>query len=201
MSAINDSMPPATGDCGALSLFAADGSAAATLLDRRARRLAAARAASAGKPVGIAVLCFRIADETYAIALADLVEVLPLPTWTPVPGVPRELLGVTNVRGEIRPVLNLHVMLGLPEPDLTARAWGVFLKDGGDGLRREVGVRAESLENIRHVDPALLTGQADGLPRHLVAGITPETLILLDARRILAAGVLQDRRPLKEPRR
>lgn len=163
------------------------------VLKVRARRLAAARSQAEDKPQGLAVLCFRIGNESYALPLADLAEVMPLALWTPVPGLAQHLLGVVNVRGEIHPILNLHAMLTLTEPDPSARAYVVFLRRSG----RAVGLRVDGLSRIRFIDPQHLTvphEAANGLPQRCIAGITPETLILLDSRQILALDVLQDRR-------
>lgn len=163
------------------------------VLKLRARRLAAARTVTEDRPQGLAVLCFAIGVETYALPLAELAEVMPLVQWTPVPGQAQHLLGVTNVRGEIHPVLNLHAMLNLPEQDAGSRAYAVFLRTPG----RAVGLRVDGLSRIRFIDPQTLTvphEAANGLPQRFVAGITPETLILLDSRQILALDVLQDRR-------
>lgn len=165
------------------------------VLRLRARRLAAARAKVEQRAAGLAALCFGIAGESYALPLAALSEVMPLAACTPVPGLAQSLLGVTNVRGEIRPVLNLHAMLTLPEPDAARRPYVVFLRAEAGG--REVGLRVEAVERIRFVDEAALTvphQAANGLPQRYVAGITPDTLILLDPRQILALDVLQDRR-------
>lgn len=163
------------------------------VLKVRARRLAAARTLTDDRPQGMPVLCFHVGNEAYALPLSDLSEVMPLAQWTPVPGLAQHLLGVTNVRGEIHPVLNLHAMLTLPEPPAANRAYAVFLRRGGRG----VGLRVDGLSRIRHIDPDLLTvphEAANGLPQRFVAGITPETLILLDSRQVLALDVLQDRR-------
>ncbi|MGE5504269.1 MAG: chemotaxis protein CheW [Actinomycetota bacterium] len=166
---------------------------AEAVLEMRARRLAAIRAAAAEPAAGTAALCFRVAGEHYGLPLADLAEVLPLNAWTPVPGQPQYLLGVTNVRGEIRPVLDLHSLLGMAAPDAGARSYVVFLQRDG----AEVGLRVDALDRIRFVEHAGLTvphEAANGLPQRFVAGITADTLILLDPRQILALDVLQDRR-------
>jgi|GEM_PF-279307 Chemotaxis signal transduction protein len=164
------------------------------VLKLRAKRLAAPRATDDDQvPQGVAVLCFGIANEVFAVPLSDLSEVMPLGAWTPVPGLTRHLLGVTNVRGEIRPVLNLHDMLTLPEPDAKEPAHVVYLRRPG----REVGLRVENLRRIRFIDTAELTvphETANGLPQRFIAGISPDTLILLDARQILALDALQDLR-------
>lgn len=164
------------------------------VLKLRARRLARPRDQGEDQSAKQSVLCFAIANEHYGIALGDLAEVMPLASWTPVPGLPQHLLGVTNVRGEIRPVLDLHALLSLPAPDASQRCYVAFLR-GDSG--REVGVRVDEFERISFIDMDTLTfphQAANGLPQRFVAGITPDTLILLDARQILAMEVLQDRR-------
>lgn len=162
-----------------------------SVLKMRAERLARPRGDAAVRPQGMAVLCFTVAAETYALPLSALAEVLPLSKWTPVPGMAQQLLGVTNRRGEIQPVLDLHVMLGLPPPDAEAPAYVVFLRAA------EVAVRVEALENIAFIDPQALTLphlSANGLPQRFLSGITPDTVILLDPQQILALDVLTDRR-------
>lgn len=166
---------------------------AEAVLKLRAKRLAAPRTVVEDRPAGMAVLCFRVGAERFGLPLAALTEVMPLSGSAPVPGQAQHLLGVTNLRGEIRPVLDLHVMLSLPAPEEGQRAYVVFLaRDDG-----EVGLRVDELERIRFVDADTLTvphEAGNGLPQRFVAGITPDTLILLDVRQILALDVLQDRR-------
>lgn len=165
-----------------------------SVLKLRARRLAVPRATDEQRrPVGVAVLCFDIAGEMFALPLADLSEVTPLSSWTPVPGLAQHLLGVTNVRGEIRPLLNLHALLTLPEPAASASAHVVYLRRKG----RDVGLRVDRLRHIRFIESGQLTvphESANGLPQRFIAGISPDTLILLDARQIVALDVLQDAR-------
>jgi purine-binding chemotaxis protein CheW len=163
------------------------------LLKARARRLAQPRDHSFERSAGIQVLSFRIAAERYALALSYLSEVMPLSAWTPVPGQPQYLLGVTNLRGEIRPVLDLHSLFGLEAPAAAARCWVVFVKNG----RSEVGLRVDALENIRAIDTAGLTNpqtSGNGLPQRFIKGIGADTLILLDIPQILALDVLRDTR-------
>lgn len=163
------------------------------ILKARARRLAANRDHQAVVEQGETMLCFRIAGERYALALDSLVEVAILGAVTPVPGQPRELLGVTNLRGEIRPVLNLHQMLGLPEPAEGVRNFAVYLRAPG----RAVGLRVDEMRRIRAIDPQSLTYPAqsgNGLPQRFIRGIGPDTLIILDPTQILAQDVLRDRR-------
>lgn len=166
---------------------------AEALLRARARRLAAPRGAVAEMAAGIDALGVRIASERYALPLDTLSEVMVLSRWTPVPGQPQYLLGVTNLRGEIRPVLDLHSLLGLASPPPEARCWVIFLKAGGV----EVGVRVEALDRALSLDPATLTRpheSGNGLPQRFISGIAPDALILLDTAQLLALDALKDTR-------
>ncbi|OAN53712.1 chemotaxis protein [Paramagnetospirillum marisnigri] len=163
------------------------------LLKLRARRLARPRGSVEEALADHDALCFLIGSERYAVPLSRLSEVVPLGAWTPVPGQPQYLLGVTNLRGEIRPVIDLHSLLGLTPPPADSRAWVVFV-DHGDS---EVGLRVDAFERVASLDPQGLTRPQDsgnGLPQRFVAGIAADTLILLDVSQILALDVLNDAR-------
>lgn len=171
-----------------------DAALAQKILKLRAKRLASPRAEAEPAPTGQAALCVRIGVEIYAIALDVLTEVLPLKQTTPVPGQSRHLLGVTNVRGEIRPVVNLHDMLGLPDPAPDAPMSVIFIRGPG----REVGLRVDEVLRIRLFDPDQMTlphQAGNGLPQRFIAGITADTVILLDSHQILALDALRPRRP------
>ena len=163
------------------------------LLKARARRLAAPRGLGDQVDVGFDVLGAHIANERYALSLDTLSEVMQLARWTPVPGQPQYLLGVTNLRGEIRPVLDLHSLLGLTPPAPEARTWVIFLKAGGV----EVGIRVDALDRVVRLDPAGLTRPheaGNGLPQRFISGIAPDALILLDTAQLLAIDALKDTR-------
>jgi purine-binding chemotaxis protein CheW len=51
--------------------------------------------------------------DLYALDLTAVREVMPEPEVTPLPGAPAALLGVLNLRGEIVPVFDTAVLLGL----------------------------------------------------------------------------------------
>lgn len=56
----------------------------------------------------------RIASETYAMPVGHVLEVAELGRVRPVPGAGPELLGLRNRRGEILPVIDLALLLGIP---------------------------------------------------------------------------------------
>src|SRR4051794_6249082 len=74
---------------------------------RRADDLAGRRGQDGRAAAGPRVLAFALGAERFALELTDVVELLAFGSCTPVPGGPAQLLGVMNVHGEIRSVLDL----------------------------------------------------------------------------------------------
>jgi purine-binding chemotaxis protein CheW len=55
----------------------------------------------------------RLGDESYAVAVENVIEVAELGTLSPVPGSDHAVLGVRNSRGEVLPVFDLASVLGI----------------------------------------------------------------------------------------
>jgi chemotaxis signal transduction protein len=55
----------------------------------------------------------KVAAEAYAVPIANVVEIASLGDLTAVPGARQEILGVRNLRGQILPVIDLALLLGL----------------------------------------------------------------------------------------
>jgi purine-binding chemotaxis protein CheW len=55
---------------------------------------------------------FRVGSESYALPVAQVLEVADLGELAPVPGAPPAVLGVRNLRGQVLPVLDLASVLG-----------------------------------------------------------------------------------------
>jgi purine-binding chemotaxis protein CheW len=101
----------------------------------------------------------RVAEETYAMPVANVREISDLGELTPVPGVRPEVLGVRNLRGQILPVIDLAMLLGVartasPSRLLVAEADG---KAAGLAIDEVSGVD-ELTEPPDEGDSDLLTG-------------------------------------------
>src|SRR5260370_1304594 len=57
--------------------------------------------------------CLKVAGEAYAVPIGNVVEIASLGDLTAVPGSPRQILGVRNLRGQILPVIDFALLLGL----------------------------------------------------------------------------------------
>jgi len=92
---------------------------------------------------------FRVAQEAYAISVLNVLEVAGLGEVTPVPGAPREILGVRNLRGKILPVIDLAALLGTRRSEPPGR----LLVTESDG--RQAGLAIDEVTGVGELaDPA-----------------------------------------------
>jgi len=84
-----------------------------------------------------------LGGEMFTVDLQHVREVFVVESVTPVPGMPSGLVGVTNLRGTVIPLLDLRQMFGL-DTDATLR-YAVVLKHGA----WQVGVLVDSVPEIR----------------------------------------------------
>jgi purine-binding chemotaxis protein CheW len=138
------------------------------------------------------LVCFELHGQELALPIADVRETIPLPPITRVFLVPPCVAGVFSLRGDIVPVIDLAVLLGLPTtaPGHDSR---IVVIDHPAGL---AGVVADRLRDLRTVDAALDPPPANLAPEvaALVAGIaaTPTGSVrVLDARALLTVPALR----------
>ena len=98
-------------------------------------------------------LSFFVADEEYAIGILKVKEILEFSATTKVPGAPRSIRGVANVRGRVVPVVDLAVRFSLPETVVTKRSCIVIVEVDVDGERSVMGVMADSVSQVISLGP------------------------------------------------
>ena len=76
-------------------------------------------------------LAFKLADETYALPLGSVREILKPPPITEVPRAPADILGIVSVRGRVTTVIDLRRRLRLSENAIHKQS-RVLLVDNGE---------------------------------------------------------------------
>ena len=84
-----------------------------------------------------------LGGELFTIDLQNVREVFVVESITPVPGMPSGLVGVTNLRGSVVPLLDLRQMIGLAVE--TTLKYAVVVKHGN----WQVGVLVDTVPEIR----------------------------------------------------
>jgi purine-binding chemotaxis protein CheW len=155
----------------------------------RRRAVWLARGHTERKPVsaGLPVLVFRLAKERYAIELKEVAEVLPFAECAPVPGSP-QFLGVINLRGELRAVVDLGRLLLSSAGENSDAGFVLILRNqnsrpGARGVGdQEIGVKVDHIQELREIQPEDVSLTAQG---QYVKGIASGTLLLLDVDSVL----------------
>lgn len=91
---------------------------------------------------------FRLADETFAVPVEAVREVLRVSTVTRVPHAPEPIRGVTNLRGRVIPVIDLRLRIGLPAIDLDRSSRILVVDPRG----RMLGLLVDAVRQVVHLD-------------------------------------------------
>jgi purine-binding chemotaxis protein CheW len=155
------------------------------ILKSRAQALALEMEADGANGETLDVVEFDLASEHYAFPLTDVREVSLLRELTPVPCTPPFVLGIINLRGEIRTVIDLKKFFDLPDAGITELNKIILIQHDdlqlgilADAIR---GVRRIALADLQPTLPTLTDVRADYL-----RGVTSERLVVLDATRLLS---------------
>ena len=165
--------------------FAPSPEAERKILKTRARELAKEPERGVDAEETIEVVEFDLANERYAFPLAQIREVGVLHDLTPVPCTPAFVLGIINLRGEIRTVIDLRRFFDLPGEGITDLNKVILIRSGDT----ELGILADTIGGVRRLatadlQPALPT--LTDVRADYLRGITSERLVVLDAVKILA---------------
>lgn len=123
---------------------------------------------------------FAWGSHLYGFPVAEVREVAVLPALTPAPRMPAQILGITNLRGVVLPVLDPGTLLGKHSGRTPGPLVAVVLKDGRDDVAVAVD-RVLGLQPIEQFQPGEpVPGCSEG--RFLSEG-TP--VVLLSGRALL----------------
>jgi purine-binding chemotaxis protein CheW len=138
-----------------------------------------------GYPTGVVI---RFGGSRYAVDMACVAEVVPVPPTSRVPGCPRWLAGVVNWRGRVLAVVDPRSLLGAETIPLPSSARLLVLSV--DGV--EAGMVVEAVAGLLEAgesDPEAPPATASPSATSLVRGVVTDAhgpLSLLDAQALLA---------------
>jgi purine-binding chemotaxis protein CheW len=141
-------------------------------------------------------LTFWIADEQYALPLARAREIVRCETVTKVPDTPPWLRGVTNIRGNVIPVVDLAPRLGCGETPCGRRAAILLIEMDWTGECMVLGLLVEAVGRVVGVAPAEIEAAppfGTRIKPNLLAGVLPVNdrfALILDIDSALSANEL-----------
>lgn len=150
-----------------------------------------ARAAELSKPLAdnaatshLDLVFFRSGSARFAVATGDVAQAVRLASVTALPGLPPFYLGLVHQRGGLYPLLDIVPLFGLGPRESGAAAPGHALLVELNG--KAAALAADDIEGIIAIDAGALSGPDEAGLRHpAIAGLTPDSAIVVDAHRLL----------------
>lgn len=91
---------------------------------------------------------FRLGDELFGIEVTRAREILSLTPVTKVPQTPEYLLGVINLRGQVVPVIDMRLKLGLPAKEPNQDTCVIVVEVVVDDESMTVGALADAVHEV-----------------------------------------------------
>ena len=139
------------------------------------------------------LVCFELRGQELALPIGDVRETLPVQPVTRIFLTPACLAGVFSLRGEIVPVIDLGVLLGMPRTEVGEDSKIVVVEHAAG----TAGVIVDRLRDLRTIEQPL-EPPPNNLPIEVaallagVAATSTGTVRVLDAKAVLTAEPLRE---------
>lgn len=98
-------------------------------------------------------LTFKLADETFALDVAKVREILEESSITKVPQTPDFMRGVINLRGSVVPVIDLRLKFGMSAAEKTVNTCIIVAEVQLDNETVVLGALADSVQEVVEMEP------------------------------------------------
>ena len=138
---------------------------------------------------------FTLGGELYAADIQRVQEIKGFDPATRVPYAPDYLLGVTNLRGAIVPVIDLRTRFALANVPYDKTTVILIVRVRGQDGERTAGVVVDAVNEVHDIDsdtvqpPPQLPAFAEETFIHGITHVGGRTLMLLDIERLVNASV------------
>ncbi|MBB6481812.1 chemotaxis protein CheW [Spirochaeta isovalerica] len=100
---------------------------------------------------------FSVADEEYGVPILAVQEIISLPNLTRIPGVPKYIPGIINLRGNIIPLYELRIKFKLEKEELDSNTIVIIAETGDENSSRTVGFIVDSVSDVLSITPENLS--------------------------------------------
>jgi purine-binding chemotaxis protein CheW len=138
---------------------------------------------------------FEVGGAAYVLPASVVLELESFTEVTPVPGTPRHVAGIVQIRGQVVPLVDLRVRFGLPPaaPSLDRRVLVVQHDGRRIGMLTDVAREVVKISPTAFEDPPELVAEHAGGFVKAVARLGPRLVMLLDHERTLGQELDDDR--------
>ena len=143
-------------------------------------------------------LTFKVGDEIFGVEIDNINEIIEYSEMTRVPLTPPYIRGVSNLRGNVVPIIDLVVRLGKEPSAVTKRTCIIIVEMEDDGEQIDIGFVVDEVDEVldihaSNIEPAPQFGT--DIPSEYINGmgkVNGEFVILLSLNDILSIKDLSD---------
>jgi purine-binding chemotaxis protein CheW len=142
-------------------------------------------------------LTFKLDQEVFAVDIGKVREVLEFTTMTKVPRMPDFMRGVINLRGNVVPVVDMRLKLGLTMTERTVDTCVVISEVAVDGERTVLGALVDSVQEVIDLDssnivpPPLMGSRIDAGVIRGMGKREEQFIMILDLDKVFTASELR----------
>ena len=143
-------------------------------------------------------LTFLLADEEYGVDIMKVQEIRGWDGATAIPNTPDYVLGVSNLRGMVVPIIDLRKRFQLPNAEFNSSTVEVIVKVDSDAGERTVGLVVDAVSEVYNLAEEAIGDTPDlggAISTNFVKGLATmddKMIILLDIDLLINSGVLKD---------
>lgn len=135
---------------------------------------------------------FSVANETFAVQMAPVQEIIRVPTVARLPLAPHSLDGLANLRGRVLPIVNLRRIFGVEAREHDDATRAVVINLGQplgfvvDHVSSVISVEPEEIEPAHHIQSVVQSDYLTGvIKRPCAEGGKDQLLLVLDFDRVV----------------
>jgi purine-binding chemotaxis protein CheW len=150
-----------------------------------------------GERVSSQYLTFKLDEEVFAVDINKVREVLEFTSMTKVPRMPDFMRGVINLRGNVVPVVDMRLKLGLTMTQKTVDTCVVISEVALDGERTVLGALVDSVQEVIDLDesnvapPPHMGSRIDAAVIRGMGKRDDQFIMILDLDRVFTADELR----------
>jgi purine-binding chemotaxis protein CheW len=101
----------------------------------------------------IQYLTFGLGNDTFAVEIAPIREIIEYPGLTGIPMTPAFIRGVINLRGAVVPVIDLSVRFGRAATQIDRRTCIIIIEIASEGVLQPLGILVDRVHEVLEVSP------------------------------------------------
>ncbi len=97
-------------------------------------------------------LSFNMNEEVFGVNVASVLSILELPKITKIPQAPDYIKGMINLRGEVLPVVDFHVKLGMPATEITTNTCILVIEIIVNDETLKCGIMVDTVNEVYEIE-------------------------------------------------